>query len=86
MYTVIYSKEAKRTLVKMPKNVAVTIQGKIDALAADPYAQNNNATKLQGREGYRLRVGDWRVIYEIVDDNLVIHVVRIAARGNIYER
>jgi mRNA interferase RelE/StbE len=86
MYEVIYSRDAKRALARMPRNTASTIQLKIEALAVDPYAQNNNATKLQGRAGYRLRVGDWRVVYEIVDERLVIHVVRIAARGSAYEK
>jgi ketopantoate reductase len=34
----------------------------------NPYAPNNNLTRLQGREGYRLRIGQWRVIYELHDD------------------
>ena len=43
-----------------------------------------NATKLQGRPGYRLRVGDWRVIYEINKDEVVIIVMKIAPRGEVY--
>ena len=38
----------------------------------NPYAPNNNLTKLQRRSGYRLRVGDWRVVYELEDDRLVM--------------
>ena len=85
MYDVIYSKDATRSLAQLPKKQAQNIQAKIGAVAVDPYAKHNNVTKLQGREGYRLRVGDWRVIYEIADAHLVIHVVRISARGNAYK-
>jgi mRNA interferase RelE/StbE len=83
-HTVVYSKDATRTLVRLPRKQAHTIQAKIFRVAQDPYGNHPHATKLQGRDGYRLRVGDWRVIYEIVDARLIVHVVRIAARGNAY--
>jgi mRNA interferase RelE/StbE len=54
---------------------------KIKDIAADPYAKHNNVTKLQGREGYRLRIGDWRVIY---DDRLELWALEVGARGGIY--
>lgn len=57
---------------------------KIKEVAADPYAPNNNLTKLQGRDGYRLRVGDWRVIYELQDERLVMLVLDMGPRGDIY--
>ena len=43
-----------------------------------------NAMKLQNRSGYRLRISDWRVIYEIRNDDLVILVLKIAQRGEVY--
>jgi mRNA interferase RelE/StbE len=67
----------------MPKNVAEIIQKKITALADDPYAPNNNATRLQGRSGYRLRVGDWRVLYELEANQLL--VLDIKPRGGAYQ-
>lgn len=85
MHSVIYSKQATRTLSRMPRKLALSIQVKIMAVAASPYAKHNNVARLKGRDGYRLRVGDWRIIYEIADAQLVIHVVRIASRGNIYQ-
>ena len=64
--------------------MAKLIREKLEAIAANPYAEHPNAKKLQGREGCRLRVGDWRVIYEIQNDQLVILVLRIAPRGEVY--
>lgn len=84
MYKIIFKKEAAKSLNRLPRNVAKTIHEKIEAIAADPYAEHPNAKKLQGREGYRLRVGDWRVIYEIQNEQLVILVLRIAPRGEAY--
>ncbi|CAA7626496.1 Plasmid stabilization system (fragment) [Candidatus Terasakiella magnetica] len=54
-------------------------------IAPDPFAVNNNATKLQGRDGYRLRVGDWRVIYKIEAGQLILRVIEIGPRGGIYQ-
>ena len=54
-------------------------------VAADPFMPISNAKKLQGRSGYRLRVGDWRVIYEINKDQVVIIVMKIAPGGEVYK-
>ncbi len=85
MYKLMFSLDAAKTLRKMPRNVAKTIRGKLNQLTVDPYAPNNNLTKLAGREGYRLRVGDWRIIYQINNDILEILVLRIAPRGEVYK-
>ena len=85
MYEVAFSKDAVRTLRKMPRNVAELVREKIEQLRVDPHAPNNNVTKLVARPGYRLRVGDWRVIYELHDTQLMLLVIRIAPRGEVYE-
>lgn len=84
MYEILFTKQADRALRKMSRNTARLIREKLDQLAQDPYARNPNVTKLQGRPGYRLRVGDWRVIYELEDDRLVIMVLKVAPRGGVY--
>lgn len=84
MYEILFTKQAHKVLRRMPRNTAKRIRGKIEQLAEDPYAANPNANKLKGREGYRLRVGDWRIIYELGEDELVILVLRIAPRGEAY--
>ena len=85
MYSVTFTKQALRALRRMPRTTASSIREKIDMIALDPYAPNNNVMKLVGRPGYRLRVGDWRVIYELQDEKLVMLVIKVGARGEIYE-
>lgn len=67
----------------MPANTAATIRAKIFQYAEDPGSLANNVVKLQGREGYRLRVGDWRVVF--ADDGRVMFVERIGPRGDVYD-
>ena len=69
----------------MPRSTAKLIREKLEMIAADPYADHPNAKKLQGREGYRLRVGDWRVIYKIQSEQLLIMVLKVASRGEVYK-
>jgi mRNA interferase RelE/StbE len=70
--------------LRLPKNMAVLVRQKLEQLAVDPDAPNPNAMKLQNRSGYRLRIGDWRVIYEIQNDELVILVLKIVECGEVY--
>jgi mRNA interferase RelE/StbE len=68
----------------MPKIMALTLLKKIEELAPNPYAKNNNIKELKGIEGFRLRVGDWRILYQIYNDVLQIYIVTIAPRGGAY--
>lgn len=85
MYKIFYTKTTLKTLKKLPRNVQMTLRQKIELLAENPYAANNNVKKLQGIDGYRLRVGDWRIIYDIYDKKLVIEVIKIDSRGGVYQ-
>ena len=77
------SKDAVKALGRMPTNVAARIRAKIRQYADDPASLANNVAKLQGRDGYRLRVGDCRVIFAIADDTM--QVLDIGPRGGIYD-
>jgi mRNA interferase RelE/StbE len=85
MYALLITPKAIKTLRRMPANTARLIRAKVDLLARDPSAPNNNVKALQGRDGYRLRVGDWRVTYELDHDRRVLTVLRIGPRGGVYE-
>lgn len=66
----------------MPRDTAGRIMANVDQYAADPASQRNNVKALQGRDGVRLRVGDWRVIMR---DGEVLAVLEIGPRGSVYE-
>ena len=82
--SVVTTKSFDKALAKLPLSWQNRIVAKIKEVAANPYAPNNNLTKLQGRDGYRLRVGGWRLIYELQDERLVMLVLEVGPRGGIY--
>jgi mRNA interferase RelE/StbE len=85
VYKITFTTQASKALLKMPRNTAQIIREKLNQVASDPFASIPNAKKLQGRPGYRLRIGDWRVIYEINKDEITIIVMKIAPRGEVYK-
>lgn len=84
MYDITLSNSARRSLRRMQPQWSKRIKEKLEQVASDPYAQHNNVTKLQGTQGYRLRVGDWRALYTLEDNKLVLHVVDVLPRGSAY--
>jgi len=84
MYQIEYSTAAIKDLRRVPREVVNRIQEKLEAIAADPYGRHLEVTRLQGYNGYRVRVGDWRAVYELRDERLVLLVVKIGPRGDVY--
>ena len=68
----------------MPRNVRELVMNKIEGLARDPFGAAN-VRQLVGQPGWRLRVGDWRVIYDVQQKRLVVRVLQVAPRGGVYE-
>lgn len=84
MYGIVFTRNASKSFLKLPKRIRLQINEKISEIAKDPYAFHANVTKLQNRPGYRLRIGDWRVMYDIQEDKLIIIVMKIGLRGEVY--
>lgn len=83
-YKVEILRGALKQLKKIPSELQERIQIKIDDLATEP--RPNGVKKLKRKENaYRIRVGDYRVIYDIFDDLLVVNVVEVGHRRNIYK-
>jgi mRNA interferase RelE/StbE len=83
-YHIEFSSQALRDLEKAPAHAAARAAAKIKALAENP--RPSRCRKLQGFERrYRVRVGDWRVIYDIYDKALHIIIVSFPPRGSAYD-
>jgi mRNA interferase RelE/StbE len=83
MKRIVYSKDSARTLMKIPANHRKTIRRKVEQYAETAGSLANQVKKLQGESGYRLRVGDWRVIFD--EDRTSIVILAIGSRGSIYK-
>lgn len=83
-YTVEFTKAAARQIRKLPRLTNVRILDTITALETDP--RPHGAKKLVGEAtAWRIRVGDYRVIYDIFDDTLTVTIVRAAHRREVYD-
>ena len=82
-YRITFSKDAARTLVRLPQNTAVRLRLKIWQFAEDPARLANNLDAIVGEPGvFRLRVGAWRIVFRLDGD--VMRVRLIASRGQAY--
>ncbi|MGF1677470.1 MAG: type II toxin-antitoxin system RelE/ParE family toxin [Rivularia sp. (in: cyanobacteria)] len=85
MYQVALTKSATKELNKLPTDIKNRIDAKILTLASNP--RLSGVKKLKGIENtYRVRVGEYRVVYEIYDDVLLVTVIKVGHRSDIYEQ
>ena len=86
MYKIELTKTARKAYLKLPVQVRRIVFEKLEYLAENPMALNHNVTRLIDMKGYyRLRVGDWRVIYRIDLDTLVVEIIKVGHRKEIYQ-
>jgi len=82
-YTIELSKKAQKQLDKLSDSIANPILNAIGELASNPRPLGYK--KLKGRDGYRIRVGDYRIIYDIYDNQLIVLIVVLGHRKEIYK-
>ena len=82
-YKIIFKKSVAKDLRKIDKNDVKRILSRIGELA--DYPRGANCTKLSAQERYRARVGIYRVVYEIRDTELIIQIVKVSHRSNVYK-
>jgi len=82
-YTVVLSKKAQKQLDKLSDKIAEPILDAIAGLEENPRPVGYK--KLKGRDGYRVRVGNYRIIYDIFDSELIVDIITLGHRKDIYE-
>ena len=85
MYKLKYRRQARNYLARLPSTIKSKIINKLHDIKENPDAPTPDIEKLKGGAGYRLRVGQYRIIYTRYDDQLIIEVVKIRSRGDIYK-
>ncbi len=82
MYSVAFSDVAKKQLYKLPREIQERIIAALERIRIRPEAY---IVKLVGIQGYKLRVGDYRVLLDIEQNTLIIFVITVGHRKNVYK-
>ncbi|MFD3425329.1 type II toxin-antitoxin system RelE family toxin [Nocardia fluminea] len=83
-YEFRFHESARRELRDLEQRDAMRILTALTTLGGDPYAEGLAIRKLVGVDAYRLRVGRFRVVYQVQDEVLVILVVKVGWRRDVY--
>jgi mRNA interferase RelE/StbE len=86
MYTLKYRRQARNYLARLPLKIKSAIVNDLHQLATNPDSPSLDIDVLKGREGFRLKVGQYRIIYTRQNNRLTIEIVKIRPRGDIYKR
>ena len=81
-YKLQIKKSAEKELRKIPKRELIKIINKIQNLSEDPHPVGS--IKLSNQEKYRLRIGNYRVLYKVEDNILTIFIIKVGHRKDIY--
>jgi len=82
-YKITFKKSVAKDLSVIPKADIAKILAKIHTLADNP--RREGAIKLSGQALYRIRQGLYRIIYEIKDNELVVQVIKVGHRSDVYK-
>lgn len=81
-YSIQFVPSARKAIDSLPKKDRARIALKIDALALDPLPPGSK--KLAGDDAYRIRVGNYRIVYDVAHKVLTVLVLRVAHRKEVY--
>ena len=82
-YRIIIDRGAGREMDKLPKDVQRRLWEAIDSLADEP--RPPRVSRMEGADAYRIRVGAYRIVYSIQDQILLVLIVKVAHRKDIYK-
>ena len=85
MYRLTIAKSALKELIAIPQPFRGLIRKKIDLLTTNPGPEGCKKLKNRKSEEYRIRIGTYLVIYSIIDDLLIIDIIKVGHRGDVYE-
>lgn len=84
MYRIAYSHKALKSQRRLPANWQRRVTRKIAEVAEKPHGEHPQVKRLAGRTTFRLRVGDWRVLYDLNDETETLTVLDVRKRDEAY--
>lgn len=82
-YKVEIKNSAQKEISKLDKKIVSKVMEKLDILEKTPFSSGYK--KLVARSGYRIRVGDYRIIYDVIEDQNLVIISRVAHRKDVYK-
>ncbi|MBI2670759.1 type II toxin-antitoxin system RelE/ParE family toxin [Candidatus Woesearchaeota archaeon] len=83
MYDIVFTNKAEREFKKLEKNIQERIVSSLERCRLRP---ESHFERLVGDKGFKLRVGDYRVIADIIHDKIIILILKVGHRKNIYDK
>ena len=84
-YLVEFTRSAEKEFGRLPRKLQLRAAEAISLLAENPYSELIKVKKLKGAEDlYRIRIADYRIVYELRDERLIIPIIKIGHRREIY--
>jgi mRNA interferase RelE/StbE len=84
MYSIVFTRSAEKELDRLPNKSYIKVMAAIEKLADKPYP--TGVKKIQGHKNlWRLREGDYRVVYSIIDEVLTVEIIKIGHRKDVYK-
>ena len=81
-FEIRFKRSVVKELLQLPKADNRRIMARIESLAANPFP--NGSEKLAGRDAYRIRQGNYRIIYSVDDRRVIVEIVRVGHRSDVY--
>ena len=85
-WTIVFQKSAHKEYEKLPQKIRKKIDEALEILSISPFNDILNFKKIRGKNHhYRIRIGDYRIIYALKDQSIIITIIRIGHRKDIYK-
>lgn len=83
-YSITWKNSAKKELRRIPKKELLSILNEVEKLTSNPFPSSHK--KIQGtNDTYRLKIGNYRVVYYLENDELIIEIIRVRHRKDVYK-
>ena len=83
-YVIIFTRTAQKQIKNLPRIMTRVVQNALSALSKDPFPPDTK--RMHGYDAYRIRIGNYRILYEVKTTIRVIRIIRVGDRKNIYRQ